>query len=259
MGIDSVDIATDVQHLAAGNLISLYELDATDIGASQVYYFTENTDAGSSVVFNSITYLPLDFEVEDLEVSGSGQLPEPTIRFSNVNNAIGAAVNSLQDLVGAVLTRRRTFEKYLDGRPAADPTAQFPIDLFVIEQKLSHNKIFIEFKLVPWLDYTGVRMPKRQVLRDSCSYLYRTWDVDAGDFDYTGVTECPYTLETGDPGFPGYTDINGDACSAADDDCGKRLSDCTHRNEANPDLKDSKNRFTIPFGGFPNVAKIRVR
>jgi lambda family phage minor tail protein L len=244
MGIDSEAIATDVQYLAPGNMVELFELDATDIGADSVFYFTENTDSGGSVFFNSIEYLPLDFEIEGLELSSSGQMPEPTVKLSNVNNTIGTAVNSLEDMVGAILTRRRTFEKYLDGRPAEDPTAQFPVDIFVIDQKTAHNKQYVEFKLVPFLDYTGVRIPRRQVLRDSCSYLYRTYDTDTLTFDYTNVDECPYTGSN-------YFDSDGESCSAEDDNCGKRLSDCTKRFPGNS--------THIPFGGFPNVAKIRIR
>jgi len=245
MTIDSVDIATDVQTLAPGSIVELYELDATDIGADDVYYFTMNTDAGASVVFNSVTYVPLDFEVDGLEISGTGQLPEPTIKLSNTNNAIGAAVNSLGDLVGATLTRRRTFTKYLDGEPGADPTAQFPTDIFVIEQKTGHNKFFIEFKLVPFVDFTGVRIPKRQVLRDSCPFVYRYIATDSTSFDYANVIGCPYT--GGD-----YFDKNGNVKGSADEDeCGKRLSDCA--------LRFPGDSTHIPFGGFPNVAKIRIR
>ena len=243
MSIDSTAIASDVQYLTPGELIELFELDATDIGAVQVYYFVMATDAGSKVVFNGIEYTPLDFEIEGLQISGTGQLPEPTIKLSNTDNALGAAINSFNDLVGAKLTRRRTFSKYLDGRPGADPTAQFPLDIFVVEQKTAQNKYFIEFKLVPFLDYQGIRIPKRQVLRDNCPFVYRT-PTDSTSFDYANVIGCPYTGSD-------YFDVDGNIeGSALDDKCGKRLSDCT--------LRFPGDDTEIPYGGFPSVAKIRI-
>jgi lambda family phage minor tail protein L len=247
MTIDSTSIAEDIQYLAPGSIIDLYELDATNLGASQKYYFTNNTDNGELVVFGGITYYPLDFEIEGLEISGAGQLPEPIIRLSNVNNSIGAAVIGLSDLVGASVTRRRTLTKYLDGETTADPTAQFPLESFVIDQKTAHNKRFIEFKLVSFFDYQGIKIPKRQVLRDYCNFIYRYYDTNISDFDYSKVLGCPYVSET--PGS--FWDRDGIACAASADNCGKRLSDCV--------LRFPGNDTPIPFGGFPGVAKIRVR
>jgi len=245
MSIDSTAIAADVQRLAPGNIVDLYELDATEFGASQIYYFTANTDEGGNVTFNGVEYVPLDFEIEDLEWSTTGQIPEAKIKLSNVNNAIGAAVNDFGDLVGAKLTRRRTFEKYLDGRPGANPSAQFEPDEFIIEQKTAHNKNYIEFKLVPFYDLTGDRYPNRQILRDSCPFVYRFYSEDSSSFIYTYVVGCPYTGSN-------YFDESGDVVvDPVDDKCGKQLSDCT--------LRFTGTKTPIPFGGFPNVAKIRIR
>ena len=243
MTIDNVKIATDVQKLAPGNLVELYELDATELGAVQVYYFTPMTEDGSEVVFNSITYTPLDFEVEGFETTISGQLPEPLIRLSNVNNSLGAAVVQFNDLINAVLTRRRTFSKYLDGQPGADPEAHYPLEVYVIDQKTIQNKIMIEFKLTAITDFTGVRIPRRQILQNSCNYTYRRWDGTA--FDYDDVDQCPYVGAD-------YFDRDGETeIAAADDVCGKRLSDCVKRfpGDGTP----------VPFGGFPNVAKVRMK
>lgn len=244
MSIDSTAIASDVQYLAPGELIELFELDATDFGAAQVYYFVMATDDGSAVEFNGIEYSPLDFEIEGLQISGTGQLPEPTMKLSNTDNTLGAAINSFNDLVGAKLTRRKTFSKYLDGEPGADPTAIIPPDIFVIEQKTSQNKYFVEFKLVPIIDYQGIRCPKRQVLRDNCPFVYRT-PTDSTSFDYSNVIGCPYTGND-------YFDVDGNVeGSALDDRCGKFLSSCA--------LRFPGDDTEIPYGGFPSVAKIRVK
>ena len=243
MSIDSTAISADVQRLVVGEIVQLFELDATDFGADQIFYFTMNTKDGANVEFNGISYTPLDFEIEGLEVSGKGQLPEPTIKLSNTNNALGAAINSFNDLVGAKLTRRKTFKKYLDDEPGANPAAQFPLDIYIVEQKISQNKFFVEFKLVPFFDFQGIRIPKRQIIRESCSFVYRTWD--STSFDYLKVIGCPYQGSN-------YFDIDGNIEGLPENDnCGKRLSDCA--------LRFSGDTTPIPFAGFPNVAKIRVR
>ena len=52
---------------------------------------------------------------------------------------------------------------------------------------------------------------------------------------------CPYT------GSACYTK-NGETTTAANDDCGRRLSDCVLRfGQENP----------LPYGGFPGLARIR--
>ena len=45
-------------------------------------------------------------------------------------------VTDLDDLLGAEVTRIRTFEKYLDGKPEADPSAKFPDDSFMLLAQL---------------------------------------------------------------------------------------------------------------------------
>jgi len=213
MSIDSTAISADVQRLVVGEIVQLFELDATDFGADQIFYFTMNTKDGANVEFNGISYTPLDFEIEGLEVSGKGQLPEPTIKLSNTNNALGAAINSFNDLVGAKLTRRKTFKKYLDDEPGANPAAQFPLDIYIVEQKISQNKFFVEFKLVPFFDFQGIRIPKRQILRDNCPFVYRTPDGTA--FNYAHVIGCTYVGED-------YFDSNGDVVGSNTDDlCGE--------------------------------------
>lgn len=241
--IESAKIASQVQKLAAGELVDLFELDAMDLGAVQKYYFTSNTYNGASIVFNGITYYPLNFEISGFEVSSSGQLPEPSIRLSNIGGAIASAAITLGDLVGAKLIRRRTFAKFLDGRVEADVTAQFPVESYVIDQKVSHNKEFLEFKLISFYDYTGIQIPKRQVLRSSCNFRYRIYDGSV--FVYPSPLECPYTGST-------YFDKDGNpTLDPAEDRCGKRLSDCR--------LRFPGDNTPVPYGGFPMVAKARTR
>lgn len=230
-------IKNDIQRLNVGSpLIELFTLDATDIGGS-TYYFTPGTIDGSRVTFNSVEYTPLPVEVEGFEWNGEGKLPRPTIRVSNITLVFLAAIATYNDLVGAKLTRIRTYKKYLDGESEADPNAQFPQDIFYIERKLRQNKFMVEWELISSVDLENILIPKGQVL-DMCTHRYRT--VEGGSFDYTLAT-CPYTGTN-------YFDETGTVAASADDMCGKKLYDCKLRYDADSDQ--------LPFRGFPGIGKL---
>jgi lambda family phage minor tail protein L len=239
--VTSTAIKEDIQSPTPGKIVTLYALDATDQGAASVYYFTQNTVSGiSSVVLGGITYTPLDCEIDGMEFSGQGSLPQPKIRISNVSKTLAAEIIAYNDLLGAKLTRIRTFEKYLDGQPEADPTAIFSNDVYVVERKSIHNKYIIEWELAAYMDFTGTRIPKRQIIKDACTHVYRIWDITISGFDYDNAT-CPYTGTD-------YFDVTGAVVSGAQDKCGKKLSDCILRFGTDP----------LPTRAFPAVASTRV-
>ena len=226
-----------VQRFDPGQLVELWEVDASDITGGSIYYFTANTtESGTSVLLNGVEYLPIDAEIEGLEHKGDGAQPRPTIRISNVTQTFTAAIVSLNDMVGAKVTRRRTYRRYLDDGDEADSTIQFPTDVYYIERKKTHNALFVEWELVSIIDQASRQLPARQILRDICSHTYRVWD-GVSAFDYTDAT-CPYT---GDLVF----DENGDTTTSGLDACGKRLFDCNLRF-----VDDEK-----PFYGFPGVSR----
>lgn len=236
----NADIASDVQQLSPGKLVTMYILDCTSLGGS-TYRFIPATISGTTVYFNSQEYLPIDIEATGFECSGKGQLPRPKIRISNTTNTLAGAIIEYDDLLGAVVTRRRTFQKYLDGQPEADPLAKFPDDTYIIERKVMQNKYFVEWELSAYMDFEGRQLPNRQILRDTCMWTYRTWDSDELSFDYTKAV-CPYTGTDMFKRDGTVTTISGE------DICGKRLSDC--------DLRYGNDPF--PFSGFPGVGKLRV-
>jgi lambda family phage minor tail protein L len=229
-------IKTDIQGLTPGDIVYLFDVDATSIGGDE-YHFCPYTLSGTAVVFNSITYVPLDCEVDGFELKGEGQLPRPKIKVSNTNLVFASVSIELNDLIGAKVTRRRTFKKYLDGQPEADPTAQFPIDVYYINRKVTHNKFYIEWELAAAMDFENYLVPKKLFLRDKCTRIYRYY-VDGG-FDYANVT-CPYA------GTNYYT-AEGATTTAANDVCGRELYDCRLRFGNNNEL---------PFGAFPGLSRI---
>lgn len=241
-------IESEEQKLDFGQIIQLFTLDMTDINGP-VFYFTPNTDLtyvnGGLVKFNDIVYTPIDIQIEGFEITGKGQLPQPTLRVANVNRTLGAAAVAYDDLVGAKLTRLRTLAKYLDDGAEPDPTAYWTPDIYRVAQKAVQNRLFIEFKLEAWLDLEGNQLPARKVYRNYCGRNYRIPNPDVpGAFIYSQGSfeaECPYAgtryfTETGEE--TGYYKL---------DVCGKKVTDCKLRFGNNP----------LPTWAFPGAGKNR--
>ena len=225
-------IKEDTLKLNVGSpLVELYKLDLTPIGGS-TYYFSKGPIDGEIIYFNSVPYPPIPVETEGFEYPGNGKMPRPILRLSNILMTFLSTVIDYNDMVGAILTRRRTFRKYLDGETNADPYAQFPTDVFYVECKKRQNKHLIEWELICALDLENLLVPKRQCL-NVCSHRYSTTEAWA---------TCPYD------GSNGYFDDEGEVTDLAGDMCGKKLFDCKLRYDGDNDK--------LPFRAFPGVGGI---
>jgi lambda family phage minor tail protein L len=234
-------IATQVQLSDLGQLVELYEVDLTSFG-SIIIRFTNSTIGNSEVMFGGNVYSVVPVETEGFEWNGTGALPTPKIRFSNVNNATSISIRSLllqfNDFLGAPVKRIRTFREFLDDGTQSDPSAMMPVDIYRVDRKSRFDNEIIEFELSASIDQEGKKLPGRQVLRDICPHIYRRYDPATGTFDYEKAT-CPYN------GAACY-DRTNTPCAASLDACGKRLSSC-------------KLRFpnqTLPTWAFPGVAQV---
>jgi len=218
------NIASDVQKLQFGNFVTLFELDLSDIGSNQILYFTEAIDDDfTPIIFNAREYTPIHLDSDGWQTTGQETLPRPKIRVSNVLLSFTAHIYTFDDMIGAKLIRRRTLEKYLDGKPEANPNAEFAPDVYRIRQKTQMTKAAVEFELSPYMDFEGISIPKRQILRDFCTHTYRVWDTGTKTFNYTNVT-CPYI----NPDYY-YNRLGKYVTGQKDDKCGKQLRDCEMR------------------------------
>lgn len=105
----------DIQKPAPGAIIELFELDATAQGAASIYRFVNWANPqGGDVVWRGQTYTRYPVEAEGFELSGRGALPRPKLRVANATGLMGALAIELDDLLGARVTRWRTFVHYLD-------------------------------------------------------------------------------------------------------------------------------------------------
>lgn len=163
------------QHKSSINaIVELYEIDATGIGGS-VYYLTPTVSSTeTSIVWNTQTYTPFPIVSNSWTRSTDGALPRPKLQISTVDKLIQAAVISLDDLVGARVIRRRIFEQFLDGGSDPNPTAIFPLDDYIINQKISQTKTMLTFELISFLDREGSKIPFRQMLRSDFPGLAQT-------------------------------------------------------------------------------------
>lgn len=235
----------EAQKLAPSALIELYTLDTTMLtniygtpGTGDVLTFCSGNLGEQPVRFAGVAYQPMPIEASGFEWNGQGKLPRPKLKIANLSGLAGGLAYQFNDLLGAELTRLRTFEDFLDGKPDADSTAAFEIDSFRVDRKSSQTKAYVEFELAAAFDQQGVRLPKRQVLRDACSYTYRVF--------FNGAFRpgtCPYT------GNGRFDEFDAAVPTQAEDKCSHRLSGCLARYGRGTPL---------PFGGFPGVAQVRT-
>ena len=100
------------------------------------------------------------------------------ISISNMTGFMSAILLSVNqttvgnDLTGATLTRIRTLVKFIDAanfssgtNATADPTAEFPREVYFVDRKSTENRELVEFELAAPTDLVGMKIPKRQCTR----------------------------------------------------------------------------------------------
>lgn len=183
------DIAAHRQSLTPGAEVELFKLDLNPIGVAEVLYFC----AEYGVVFDGVAYTHAPVKIEGLQKTTSGETVAPTLTMPNTSKFSSGLVLQYQDLVGAELTRTTTYEKYLDGRPGADPEAIEEMDIFVIEQKKNLNKIYGEWELRVLGDTSDRTLPGSSANKNVCDWIYRTWNPETQQFVQAKRKPCPYT------------------------------------------------------------------
>ena len=232
---------SELQKLAPSAIIELFEIHLVTAihGANTVFRFHAGTNAinNGNIVWAGNSYQAFPVEATGFEYNGNGQLPRPRLIISNVLRFVTSillVVNETSpgnDLNGAKFIRIRTLSRYLDaanfsaGNANADPTAEFPREIYYLDRKVIETRAAVEWELAAAFDLVGVRSPKRQCIANLCQWVYRS-------------AECSYTAAT-------YFDANNNPVgSAASDVCGKRLTSCATRFGVTAQL---------PFGSYPGV------
>jgi lambda family phage minor tail protein L len=231
------NLSVVLHSLETDTKVELFVLDATVLGAGVHRWTTTATD--TDLLWQGQSYPYAVVNATGFESNAQGTLPRPRIEVSNVGSVFTSLVRQYGDLLGSTVTRVRTFAKFLDNGSAPDPTAYLPPDVYVVDQKSSHTKNTIVWELTPFLDATGMQIPRRQVLRDTCLHTYRKWDGSA--FVYTGVT-CPYV------GASYFKSDDTSTVTESLDNCSRLVTGCKLRFGATAEL---------PTRAFPGVARYR--
>lgn len=233
------NIQTELQTLAPTALIELFVIDTRDIDTvnGDLFYFHCGTNKyGNNIYWQGIEYIALPIETEGFDINTQGKLPKPKLRLANIQGIFSALVRELDDLIGAKIIRKRTFGRFLDaknfpeGNAQADPNQQFPDDLWFIDRKTAETRHVIEWELASAYDLQGMKLPRRQIIQNSCQWRYRD-----GNCGYTGAF---------------FDKSNNRATTPEKDCCPKTLTACKVRWDSVGDW----NRV-LPFGGFPGATR----
>lgn len=260
-------VLSEILKFKPDDIITLFDLDMSEIGGS-IFRFTPNVGAENlllqesgeeflladgvtplameniepfPVYWRSNAYYPIAATAQGFEMSSGGQLPRPTLTVSNALNTLRAEMIAYNNLSGATVTRWRTFAKHLDGGTDPDPDVYFPPDVYKVDRKVNDGPVSVEFELSTVIDQEGVFLPRRQILRNTCTHIYRVWDEDAEEFDYTKAT-CPYAGTD-------YFDENGNSVLLPEEDVPSKLLDSC--------CKKRFYRQALPTRAFPGVGRFR--
>ena len=193
---------SEIQTLTPGALVTLFKVDLSVIGGGVYYLGSQINAKGAGITWAGQLYTPFPIMFSGFEASTNGALPHPTLAVSNIDGLMSGLVDSLGDMVGAVVTRKQVLVKFLDavnfeqGNPLADSTAGFADDVWVLEQKTEETSDSITFELVAASDAQGLQVPSRIIQNSTCPFSYKNGD-GTGLCPYAGaLASCDHGLAT---------------------------------------------------------------
>lgn len=260
---------SDFQKLSVTGLITLYELDATALGAGIIRWhghtsygdwqkiyawagketeFVGNTSelvgkeydiqmgGNKNIIWQKEVYTPIPIQTDGLEVRGDGKASTPTLALANsidgAQGAISALCLQFDDFAGAKLTVISTLAKYLDPENFESGNAQ-------AANEYKKQIWYIEQKTSENKSVVSFELSNpvdfadaRIPSREITNYCH--WAVHGR---YRGQ-ECQYM------GTARFTSKRQPTTNPAQDKCGGRLADCRLRNNE------------IRFGGFPSSSLV---
>lgn len=220
-------LARELGNLDPSTLLSFFEIDLSSVVGSissslikdyaevnpslpnfedskdNILRFHNNIRVFNSYIFwQGKTFFPAPIQAEGYEISSRGILPTPRLSMSSqsdqeteILSLIRRSIRKYGDIVGAKVTRIRTYAKFLDKNNFADiakydgtdgsylsafpegyepdPYAELPRDIFFIERKASESKTAIVYELSSSLDVEGIKLPRRTVQSKKCGFAYR--------------------------------------------------------------------------------------
>lgn len=237
----SSQLQQEAQSLSPSALISLFTLDASNVGSSVFTFCSHKEPDGTSVRFGGVEYPYIALKYDGFEWSSDGAMPRPKISAEALNSSFFSLVVLTNGIQGALIRRDRTLARFLDGHPDGGKGIKFPSDLYIVDRVTQLTKSVVTLELLTPLDLPREKVPARIALRDVCPFIYRRRVKGQWQYDQSSCA-CPYT---GTACF----DKHGKPCDEEHDECGRTVSDCAKR---------FGGCRALPFGGFPGLARNRA-
>lgn len=225
----------DFQKLSIDGVITLFELDATKLGAGILRFHGHNHDRNDgNIIFRGQEFAPQALSVTGLEMRSDGKASAPTMTLANniagIQGAVSAYCLQFNDFAGASVKVITTLAKYLDAVNFADGNPDASDECkeqhWFVEQKTSENAQQVTFELANPIDFEGLKAPAREITN------YCHWAITG---KYRGE-ECGYM------GAAMFDDNDNPTDNPILDKCPGRMKSCVCRHGRNKPL---------PFGGFP--------
>lgn len=191
---------SELFNLELNSVITLVEVDFSDLVfypnqapfyGNTIFRFHNNNKAiNNNIIWNNQIYYATPIQLEGFEYNSKGTVAAPKMTLyvpdsaAEVFRLFKKQFKSLDnDLVGAKVTRIKTFYKFIDAsnftdetRPVGlDPTpnAELSRDVYYIDKKSYEDKNFLEFELTSFFNLNGVSLPQRLVFANRCPFSYR--------------------------------------------------------------------------------------
>ncbi len=211
-------VSREASGLEPDAVIHLYKLEHPSLNGKPLYFTPDaNIESGSAlpIMFGGNKYIPLPSIISGLSRS-TDDTSKPTLRISNINNAIGIFLDDNDDLIGGEIVYIKTYAKFLNTAAEIGQTPQ----RFVIEKKEEHNAQFIEFSLSSALALPNAILPAGQYFKDHCRRKYvNHLGVRPDDDEYV----CPYASDSD------FFDENDVRTDRSKDKCSKTIRGCVAR------------------------------
>lgn len=191
--------------------VELYQLQTPD---GWLYFTTYETNVymrDKETPFTNRLYSSLPIEFTGWEQKSEGTYARPAITFVNILTTFSDALDEFDndDLIGLKIIRRKTLAIHLDnaggtahGAPAA-PT-EYPTQSYIIDRMSGLNSSTVTFELSSPFDVSGVMIPARIILPNTCCWAYQG---AASDTPFTSaVGACTWKLAANNNGVVAYFD-----------------------------------------------------
>lgn len=246
-----------VREVELGGEVELYEIDYSNFEGGSILRLTPSLIQGrTSIGFNGEAYLSHPVKLEGIQWDGKSGPSQPTLTLAELNGMAASLVDGFDDLMGAKITRYRTYERYLDYvTGVTDPLKdmigvepdfdqRFPDEVYYFEQvKTMVPGEAVVFGLSTLSDIRNQKIPGRNVIKRICVRPYRRPDpANPGEFIQSPRSfKCPYVGND-------YFDLNDQPTTPERDRCSRLETGCKLRFPNGP----------LPTYAFPSVSAARA-